>query len=56
MSFGMEGHISEVSFYVDDVHLDHLPNRKGFIYLFIYLFFVFFCYWIKNFLFTLIGG
>ena len=29
-------------FCVDDVHLDHLPDRKGFIYLFL----VFFCYWL----------
>ena len=26
-------------FCVDDVHLDHLPDRKGFIYLFLVFFF-----------------
>ena len=40
-------------FCVDDVHLDHLPDRKGFIYLFL----VFFCYWLvkKIYLFIFIG-
>ena len=40
-------------FCVDDVHLDHLTDRKGFIYLFL----VFFCYWLvkKIYLFIFIG-